>query len=122
MLQQHIWHIVDCGRIEPFLRRRVVKYPFSGDFVSSTMIEKMVTVGLVAGLHARPSAALVREASKFDSELTLELYGFEVNGIDLSQSSEIGHSFFVKMTWIGCNVDGGWIRLLGGGEINQVAW
>ncbi|HBW00033.1 MAG TPA: HPr family phosphocarrier protein [Bacteroidetes bacterium] len=44
------------------------------------MIEKMVTVGLVAGLHARPSAALVREASKFDSELTLELYGFEVNG------------------------------------------
>ncbi|HBD42438.1 MAG TPA: HPr family phosphocarrier protein [Bacteroidetes bacterium] len=35
---------------------------------------------MAAGLHARPSAALVREASKFDSELTLELYGFEVNG------------------------------------------
>ena len=44
------------------------------------MIEKTVTIGLAAGLHARPSAALVREASKFESELTLELYGFEVNG------------------------------------------
>lgn len=46
----------------------------------------------------------------------------EVSGSNVTQSSEIGHAFFVKMTWIGCNVDGGWVRLLGGSEVTQVVW
>ena len=44
----------------------------------------------------------------------------EVSGSDISQSSEIYHGFFVKMTWIGCHVDGGWVRLLSGNKASQV--
>ena len=43
-----------------------------------------------------------------------------MSGSDISQSSEICHGFFVKMTWIGCHVDGGWVRLLSGNEVSQV--
>ena len=42
-----------------------------------------------------------------------------MSGSDISQSSEICHGFFVKMTWIGCHVDGGWVRLLSGSEVSQ---
>ena len=50
------------------------------------------------------------------------LDGSGVSGSDVSQSSEICHGFFVKMTWIGCHSDGGWVRLLSGNEVSQVIW
>ena len=48
----------------------------------------------------------------------------EVSGSDVSQSSEMGHGFFVKLTCVGCNVDGLGVgyRLLGGSEVTQVVW
>ena len=50
------------------------------------------------------------------------LDGSGVSGSDVSQSSEICHGFFVKMTWIGCHSDGGWVSLLRRSEVTQVVW
>jgi len=41
--------------------------------------EKKVTVGLRAGLHARPAALFVQEANKFQSEIFVEKNGKAVN-------------------------------------------
>lgn len=43
------------------------------------MAEKTVTVGLSAGLHARPAALFVQEANKFTSEIFVEKQGKSVN-------------------------------------------
>ena len=43
------------------------------------MIEKDVAVTNKAGIHARPSALLVKTASQFDSEVFLSCEGTEVN-------------------------------------------
>ncbi len=44
------------------------------------MIEKEVVVKNKLGLHARPSALFVRNASKFKSDIKLIKDGVEVNG------------------------------------------
>ncbi|MFN1836174.1 HPr family phosphocarrier protein [Balneola sp. MJW-20] len=44
------------------------------------MIKKKITIKNSAGLHARPSAALVKLASSFDSDFHIHLYGYKVNG------------------------------------------
>lgn len=44
------------------------------------MIKKKVTIVNDAGLHARPAAALVKLASKFESDFYIHLYGYKVNG------------------------------------------
>jgi phosphocarrier protein HPr len=44
------------------------------------MITQKVKVKNEAGLHARPSSALVKEASKFESEFYISMYGYKVNG------------------------------------------
>lgn len=44
------------------------------------MIKRTVIVRNHSGLHARPSAVLVRAASDFESEFSIELYGYRVNG------------------------------------------
>lgn len=44
------------------------------------MIKKKVTIINDAGLHARPAAALVKLASKFESDFYIHLYGYKVNG------------------------------------------
>jgi phosphocarrier protein len=44
------------------------------------MIKKKVTIVNDAGLHARPAAALVKVASKFESEFYIHMYGYKVNG------------------------------------------
>lgn len=44
------------------------------------MIKEKVTIQNEAGLHARPAAALVKLASKFDSEFNIHMYGYTVNG------------------------------------------
>lgn len=44
------------------------------------MIKKKIIIKNSAGLHARPSAALVKLASSFQSEFFIHLYGYKVNG------------------------------------------
>lgn len=46
----------------------------------NTMIKKTVTIKNSAGLHARPSAVLVKLASKFKSDFYIHSYGYRVNG------------------------------------------
>lgn len=44
------------------------------------MIKKKITIINSSGLHARPSAALVKLASKFKSDFFIHSYGYRVNG------------------------------------------
>ncbi|MCG8373204.1 MAG: HPr family phosphocarrier protein [Balneolales bacterium] len=44
------------------------------------MIKKTVTIVNKSGLHARPSAALVKLASSFKSDFYIHMYGYRVNG------------------------------------------
>lgn len=44
------------------------------------MIKKKVTIVNDAGLHARPAAALVKVASKYESDFYIHMYGYKVNG------------------------------------------
>lgn len=44
------------------------------------MIRKKITIKNNSGLHARPSAALVKTASKFSSDFFIHMYGYKVNG------------------------------------------
>lgn len=44
------------------------------------MIKKKATIVNEAGLHARPAAALVKLASKFESDFYIHMYGYKVNG------------------------------------------
>lgn len=44
------------------------------------MIKKKITIENSSGLHARPSAALVKLASKFKSDFFIHSYGYRVNG------------------------------------------
>ncbi|MEL7835177.1 HPr family phosphocarrier protein [Fodinibius sp. Rm-B-1B1-1] len=44
------------------------------------MIKKKVTIVNDAGLHARPAAALVKLASKYEADFYIHLYGYKVNG------------------------------------------
>ncbi len=44
------------------------------------MIRQQVTIKNQAGLHARPSATLVKVASKYQSEFSIYLNGYRVNG------------------------------------------
>lgn len=44
------------------------------------MIKEKVTIVNDAGLHARPAAALVKLASKFESDFYIHMYGYKVNG------------------------------------------
>lgn len=44
------------------------------------MIQKTVTVNSPHGLHARPSALIVKTATKFRSEFFIERDGMKVNG------------------------------------------
>lgn len=44
------------------------------------MIKRKVTIVNEAGLHARPAAALVKLASKFEANFYIHMYGYKVNG------------------------------------------
>jgi phosphocarrier protein len=44
------------------------------------MIKKKITIKNSAGLHARPSAQLVKLASKYKSDFYIHSYGYRVNG------------------------------------------
>ncbi len=44
------------------------------------MIKKKVKIKNETGLHARPAAALVKLASKFQADFYIEMMGYRVNG------------------------------------------
>ena len=44
------------------------------------MIKKTVTIINSSGLHARPSATLVKLAGGFKSDFYIHMYGYRVNG------------------------------------------
>ena len=44
------------------------------------MIKKKIKIKNSAGLHARPSAQLVKLASKYKSDFYIHSYGYRVNG------------------------------------------
>ncbi|MGB0346672.1 MAG: HPr family phosphocarrier protein [Balneolaceae bacterium] len=44
------------------------------------MIKKTVTIKNSSGLHARPSATLVKLAGSFKSDFYIHMYGYRVNG------------------------------------------
>jgi phosphocarrier protein len=44
------------------------------------MIERTVTIVNKAGLHTRPAAAIVKTASRFQSDFTIRKGMFEING------------------------------------------
>ena len=44
------------------------------------MIRKKVTIKNSTGLHARPSAALVKLSNSFESDFFIHMYGYRVNG------------------------------------------
>lgn len=44
------------------------------------MIKKKVKIVNSSGLHARPSAALVKLAGSFESDFYIHMYGYRVNG------------------------------------------
>jgi len=44
------------------------------------MIKQKVSIVNDAGLHARPAAALVKMASKYESDFYIHMYGYKVNG------------------------------------------
>lgn len=45
-----------------------------------SMLKRTVRVGLEEGLHARPSATLVKVASDFKSDFFIQLQGYRING------------------------------------------
>ena len=44
------------------------------------MVREKVKIVNEAGLHARPAAALVKLASKYDADFFIHMYGYRVNG------------------------------------------
>lgn len=44
------------------------------------MIKEKVKIVNEAGLHARPAAALVKTASKYNADFYIHMYGYKVNG------------------------------------------
>lgn len=44
------------------------------------MLKQKITIKNSTGLHARPSAALVKLASKFKADFYIHMYGYRVNG------------------------------------------
>lgn len=44
------------------------------------MVSRVVTVANRAGLHTRPASMIVRTASQYDAEFTIEKDGYQING------------------------------------------
>ncbi len=44
------------------------------------MIKKKVQVKNTAGIHARPASLIVKEATRFESEFHVHMYGYRING------------------------------------------
>ncbi len=44
------------------------------------MIKKKVTVQNSAGIHARPASIIVKEATRFEADFHIHMYGYRING------------------------------------------
>ncbi len=44
------------------------------------MVKKKVTVQNSAGIHARPASLIVKEATRFEAEFHIHMYGYRING------------------------------------------
>lgn len=44
------------------------------------MLKKKVKVQNSAGIHARPASMIVQEASRFESDFHIHMYGYRING------------------------------------------
>lgn len=61
------------------------------------MVSKTVTVRNESGLHARPASVLVKTATKFQSEFTIKMYGYSVNGKSILGVMTLAAEFGAEM-------------------------
>lgn len=61
------------------------------------MVSKTVTVRNESGLHARPASVLVKAATKFQSEFTIKMYGYSVNGKSILGVMTLAAEFGAEM-------------------------
>ncbi len=69
------------------------------------MISKEVTVSNKLGLHTRPSALLVKTATKYRSELAIIKDGMEINGKSIMGVMMLAAEFNSKITLQADGVD-----------------
>lgn len=64
--------------VDSFTKYSDLKHLFNP--ITVKMVRKKVSIVNEAGLHARPAAALVKLAGKFESDFFIHMYGYRVNG------------------------------------------
>ncbi len=69
------------------------------------MIKKEITVKVKLGLHARPSALLVKAATKYRSDFFIEKDGMKVNGKSIMGVMMLAAEYNSKLTLIADGVD-----------------
>ena len=109
----HNWQLLSCHLSQSQEKMICIKYAGPAIVINTNESTCPITPGWIEAVHVA-----IRKCRGSGHSLD----GSEVSGSDISQSSEICHGFFVKMTWIGCHVDGGWVRLLSGNKASQVFW
>ena len=107
----HNWQLLSCHLSQSQEKMICIKYAGPAIVINTNESTCPITPGWIEAVHGA-----IRKCRGSGHSLD----GSEVSGSDISQSSEICHGFFVKMTWIGCHVDGGWVRLLSGNKASQV--
>ena len=109
----HNWQLLSCHLSQSQEKMICIKYAGPAILINTNESTCPITPGWIEAVHVA-----IRKCRGSGHSLDES----EVSGSDISQSSEICHGFFVKMTWIGCHVDGGWVRLLSGNKASQVFW
>ena len=65
------------------------------------MIKRKVTVKNASGIHARPASMIVKEASRYESDFYVHLYGYRINGKSilglLTLAAEMGSEIELEM-------------------------
>lgn len=65
------------------------------------MIKRNVTVKNASGIHARPASMIVKEASRYESDFYVHLYGYRINGKSilglLTLAAEMGAEIELEM-------------------------
>jgi phosphocarrier protein HPr len=69
------------------------------------MLKKTITVTNKLGLHARPSALLVKTATKFRSEFFIEKDGMRVNGKSIMGVMMLAAEFQAQLDLVADGVD-----------------
>ena len=61
------------------------------------MVSQIVTVKNESGLHARPASVLVKVATKYESDFTIKMYGYSVNGKSILGVMTLAAEFGAEM-------------------------